>query len=201
MEQTRPKKLGSRKGKGKAKRVKRRKKKRVKCLLSRGPHKLWNCPKQAVVKGKATSKYGESSEGLPPKEDVSLSLNLEEEVAMKIVKLGPIRLKLSEASELAESSTRLPPMGEVGDASDFKGKEVMQEGQLTRVNAKVHSEHFDSVLHSNLLAWQECRGPFEVLEQRGRETGGKAKPSVVNQEDSVQGKLEYGQESDITPCC
>ncbi|MFQ6645153.1 hypothetical protein Gotur_019330 [Gossypium turneri] len=55
---------------------------------------------------------------------------------MKIVKLGPMRLKLSEASELAESSTRLPPMGEVGGASDFKGKEVMQVGQLTRVNAK-----------------------------------------------------------------
>ncbi|MFQ6655694.1 hypothetical protein Gotur_026137, partial [Gossypium turneri] len=55
---------------------------------------------------------------------------------MKIVKLGPMRLKLSEASELAESSTRLPPMGEVGGASDFKEKEVMHVGQLTRVNAK-----------------------------------------------------------------
>ncbi|MFQ6658381.1 hypothetical protein Gotur_027671 [Gossypium turneri] len=74
--------------------------------------------------------------GLPPKEEVSLSSDLEEKVVMKIVKLAPIRLKLSEASELVESSTRLPPMGEVGGASDFKGKEVMQEGQLTRVNAK-----------------------------------------------------------------
>ncbi|MFQ6640738.1 hypothetical protein Gotur_015831 [Gossypium turneri] len=45
---------------------------------------------------------------------------------MKIVKLGPMRLKLSETSELAESSTRLPPMGEVGGASDFRGKEVIQ---------------------------------------------------------------------------
>ncbi|MBA0670470.1 hypothetical protein Goklo_024952, partial [Gossypium klotzschianum] len=86
-------------------------------------------------------------------------------VAMKTMKLGPMRLKLSEASELAESSTRLPLMGEVGGASDFKGKEVMRVGQWTRVNAKVHSEHFDSVLHSNLLTWQECRGLFEVLEQ------------------------------------
>ncbi|KAH1091713.1 hypothetical protein J1N35_018970 [Gossypium stocksii] len=64
-----------------------------------------------------------------------------------------MKLKLSEASKLAESSTRLPPMGEVGDASDFKEKEVMHEGQLIQVNAKVHSEHFDSVLHSNLLTW------------------------------------------------
>ncbi|MFQ6656407.1 hypothetical protein Gotur_026525, partial [Gossypium turneri] len=119
---------------------------------------------------------------------------------MKTVKLGPMRLKSSEVSELAESSTTLPPMGEMGSASDFKGKEVMHEGQLTKVNAKVHSEHFDSVLHSNLLTWQERKGPFEVLEQRGRETMGKAKPSVVNQEDSVRVKLECGQESDIASC-
>ncbi|MFQ6622238.1 hypothetical protein Gotur_001992 [Gossypium turneri] len=111
---------------------------------------------------------------------------------MKTVKLGPVRLKLSEASELAKSSTRLPPMGEVGGASDFKEKEVMHVGQLTRVNAKVHSEHCDSVLHFNLLTWQERRGPFEVLEQRGRETVGKAKRSVVNQENSVRAMLECG---------
>ncbi|KAH1032323.1 hypothetical protein J1N35_044497 [Gossypium stocksii] len=115
-----------------------------------------NYPKQAVVKRKATSEHAKLSEGLPPKEDLSLSLNLEEEVAMKTVKLGPMRLKLSGVSELAESSTRLPPMGEVG--------------------------------------------PFEVLEQGSRETVGKTKPSVVNQEDSDLGKLECGQGSDITLC-
>ncbi|KAH1129903.1 hypothetical protein J1N35_001281 [Gossypium stocksii] len=194
-----PKKLGSSKGEAKAKRAKRGKKKRVKCFLCHGPHELRNCPKQAIVKGKATSEHTESSEGLPPKEEVSLSSNLKEEVAMKTVKLGPIRLNSSEASELAESSTRLPLMGEVGNASDFKEKEVMHEGQLTRVNAKVHSEHLESVLHSNLLTWQERRGPFEVIEQKGRETIGKEKPSVVNQEDSVRGKLECGQGSNITP--
>ncbi|MBA0879104.1 hypothetical protein Goshw_015940, partial [Gossypium schwendimanii] len=74
--------------------------------------KLRSCPKQAGVKRKATSKLGESLEGLPPKEEVNLSSDLGERVAMKIVKLGPIRLKLSEASELAESSIRLSPMGE-----------------------------------------------------------------------------------------
>ncbi|KAK5832319.1 hypothetical protein PVK06_016120 [Gossypium arboreum] len=195
-----PKKLGSSKGKAEAKRAKRSKKKRVKCFLCRGPHELRNCPKQAVVKGKATSEHSESSEGLPPKGEVSLSSNLEEKVAMKTVKLGPMRLVSSEASELAESLTRLPPMGEVGGASDFKEKEVMHVGQLTRVNAKVHSKHSDSVLHSNLCTWRERRGPFEVLEQGGRETLGKVKPSVVNHEDSVRGKLECGQGSDITPC-
>ncbi|MBA0700462.1 hypothetical protein Goari_022161 [Gossypium aridum] len=41
---------------------------------------------------------------------------------MKIVKLEPIRLNSSEASELAELSTRLPPIGEVGGASNFKEK-------------------------------------------------------------------------------
>ncbi|MFQ6634491.1 hypothetical protein Gotur_012031 [Gossypium turneri] len=130
-------------------------KKLVECFLCHSPHRLWkclrksviegndgadkepkklgsskgkNCPKQAGVKRKATFELGESSEGLPPKEEVSLSLDLEERVTMKTVKLGPMRLKLSEASELAESSTRLPPMGEVGGASDFKGKEVMHVG-------------------------------------------------------------------------
>ncbi|KAK5794187.1 hypothetical protein PVK06_035397 [Gossypium arboreum] len=102
------KKLGLSKGKAEAKRAKRSKKKRVKCLLYRGSHELQNCPKQTVVKGKETS---------------------------ELVKLGPMRLNLSEALELAESSTRLPPMGNMGVASDFKEKEVMQVGQLTRVNA------------------------------------------------------------------
>ncbi|MBA0776690.1 hypothetical protein Gotri_011653 [Gossypium trilobum] len=45
-----PKKLGSSKGKAETKRAKRS-----------------NCPKKAVVKGKATSEPGESSKGLPPK--------------------------------------------------------------------------------------------------------------------------------------
>ncbi|KAK5802883.1 hypothetical protein PVK06_030511 [Gossypium arboreum] len=140
-----PKKLGSSKGKAEVKRAKRSKKKRVKCFLCRGLHELRNCLKQAVVKGMATPEH---------------------------VKLGPMRLESSEASELAELSTRLPPMGEVGGASDFKEKEVMHVGQ----------------------------GSFEVLEQGGRKTVGKAKPSVVNHEDSIRGKLECGQGSDITPC-
>ncbi|MFQ6651930.1 hypothetical protein Gotur_024046 [Gossypium turneri] len=55
---------------------------------------------------------------------------------MKTVKLGPMRLELSKASELAESSTRLPPMGGVGGASKFEEEEVMHEGQLTRINAE-----------------------------------------------------------------
>ncbi|MBA0879105.1 hypothetical protein Goshw_015940, partial [Gossypium schwendimanii] len=55
-----PKKLGSSKGKAKAKRAKRSKKKRVKCFLCCGPHELRSCPKQAGVKRKATSKLGES---------------------------------------------------------------------------------------------------------------------------------------------
>ncbi|MBA0608984.1 hypothetical protein Godav_021127, partial [Gossypium davidsonii] len=114
---------------------------------------LRNCPKQVGVKGKATSELGESSEGLPPKKEVSLSSDLEGKITMKTINLRPMRLNLSEASELAESSTRLPHMGEVGGASNFKGKEVMQVGQLTRVNEKVHSEHFDGVLHSNSLTW------------------------------------------------
>ncbi|MFQ6653665.1 hypothetical protein Gotur_024943, partial [Gossypium turneri] len=80
-----PKKLGSSKRKAEAKRAKRSKKKRVKCFLCRGPHELRYCPKQAEVLRKATSELGESSKGLPPKEEVSLSSDLEERVAMKTV--------------------------------------------------------------------------------------------------------------------
>ncbi|MBA0683809.1 hypothetical protein Goari_025438 [Gossypium aridum] len=114
-----PKKLGSSKGKVEAKRVKMSKKKRVKCFFCWGSHELRNYPKQVRVKGKETFKLGESSKGLPPKEDVSLSSDLEGKVVIKIVKLGPMRLKLSKASELAESSTRLLPMGEVCGPSGF----------------------------------------------------------------------------------
>ncbi|MBA0879530.1 hypothetical protein Goshw_025707 [Gossypium schwendimanii] len=45
------KKLGSSKGNAEAKRVKRGKKKQVKCFLYHGPHELRNYPKQAGVKG------------------------------------------------------------------------------------------------------------------------------------------------------
>ncbi|MBA0781128.1 hypothetical protein Gotri_002083, partial [Gossypium trilobum] len=122
-------------------------KKLVECFLCHGQHRLRKCPRNSVikwndgadnepkklgsskgkaeagVKRKAMFELGESSEGLPPKKEVSLSSALEEKVAMKIVKLGPMRLKLSEASELAKSSIRLPPMGNVGGALDFKEKE------------------------------------------------------------------------------
>ncbi|MBA0838236.1 hypothetical protein Goarm_010311, partial [Gossypium armourianum] len=62
-----PKKLGSSKGEAETKRAKRSKKKRVKYFLCCGPHELRNCLKKAVVKGKATSELGKSSEGLSPK--------------------------------------------------------------------------------------------------------------------------------------
>ncbi|KAK5842547.1 hypothetical protein PVK06_004919 [Gossypium arboreum] len=97
-----PKKFGSSKIKIEAKRAKRSKKKQVNCFLCRGLHELRNSPKEVVVKGKATSELGESSDELSPKEEMSLSLNLEEEVAMKTVKLRPMKLKSSEASKLAE---------------------------------------------------------------------------------------------------
>ncbi|KAH1114046.1 hypothetical protein J1N35_007424 [Gossypium stocksii] len=107
---------------------------------------------------KATE-LAKSSTRLSPIEEVSLASDLNEETAMQTVKLGSMRLVSVDTSE------GLPLMRGVGCASNFK-KVVMQAGQLTRVNAtsKVQSEHFNSMLHSNLLTWQERRGPFEVLE-------------------------------------
>ncbi|MBA0727825.1 hypothetical protein Golax_000778 [Gossypium laxum] len=139
-----PKKLGSSKGKVKAKREK-------------------------MSKKKTTLKLVESSKELPHEEDVSFSSNLGEKFVMKAMKLGPMRPNSSKATKLSESSTRLSPMEKVRWASDSKEKVVMQVGQLTQVNTmrKVHSEHFDSVLHSNLLTWQEHRGAFKVLKQGG----------------------------------
>ncbi|MFQ6631688.1 hypothetical protein Gotur_009404 [Gossypium turneri] len=104
------------------------KKKPMECFLCHGPHKLWKCLRKSIIEGndgadKEPKKLGSSKRkveakrekrskkkrGLPPKEEVSLSSNLEGKVTIKTVKLGPMRLELSEASEFVESSTRLPP--------------------------------------------------------------------------------------------
>ncbi|MBA0660323.1 hypothetical protein Goklo_012359 [Gossypium klotzschianum] len=117
------------------------------------------------------SELGETSEGLPPEEEVSLSSDLEEIFSMKIVKLGPMRLKLSETSELAESSTRLPPMGEVGGASNFKGKEVMQVGKLTRLECGKESDitscHRD-VKMSRTVRVKKRRKPSQKSRKKGK---------------------------------
>ncbi|MFQ6657022.1 hypothetical protein Gotur_026873 [Gossypium turneri] len=57
---------------------------------------------QRGAKRKETTEFGELSEELPPKEEVILSSYLEGKVAMKIMKLGTMRLNLSEVLELAE---------------------------------------------------------------------------------------------------
>ncbi|KAK5812835.1 hypothetical protein PVK06_028277 [Gossypium arboreum] len=49
---------------------------------------------------------------------------------MKTVKLGPMRLNLSKAMELAESSTRLPLMEEMSFASDLEEEVVIQTLKL-----------------------------------------------------------------------
>ncbi|MBA0669629.1 hypothetical protein Goklo_029555, partial [Gossypium klotzschianum] len=144
------KKLGSSKEKVEAKRAKRSKKKQEKAMYE----------------------LGELSEGLPPKEEVSLSSDLEEKVAMKIVKLGPIRLELSEASELAESSTRLPPMREVGGASNFK-LECGQESDITSCRRDVQT--------SGSVRVKKRRKPRQKSRRKG-----KAKASRRDRGESSQ---------------
>ncbi|MFQ6624813.1 hypothetical protein Gotur_003232, partial [Gossypium turneri] len=89
-------------------------KKPVECFLCHGPHRLWKFSRKSVIegndgavkepkelgssKGKAEAKRAKRSKkkrGFPPKKEVSFSLDLEEKVAIKTVKLGPMRLKLS----------------------------------------------------------------------------------------------------------
>ncbi|MBA0876979.1 hypothetical protein Goshw_007766 [Gossypium schwendimanii] len=113
-----------------------------------------------INSSKAT-KLVESSARLSPIEEMSLESISEKEVTMQTLKLGSMRFISVDTLE------GLTPLRKVGCTSSFE-KVVMQVGQLTRVNAtrKVHSQYSDSVLRSNLLTWQECRGPFEVLEQR-----------------------------------
>ncbi|MBA0677298.1 hypothetical protein Goari_018715 [Gossypium aridum] len=112
------------------------------------------------LKSSKATELIELSVRLLPMEEVSLASDIEGEVAMQTLKLRSMRLIFVDTLE------GLPPIREVGCASNF-GKVVMQVGQLTRVNAtrKVHSQQPDSVLRSNLLAWQELKVPFEVVEQ------------------------------------
>ncbi|KAH1081892.1 hypothetical protein J1N35_021653 [Gossypium stocksii] len=78
------------------------------------------------------SELSKSSEGLPPKEEVSLSSNLGEKVAMKTVKLELMRLNSSEASELVESLARLPPIREFELRSDIsRGKSLERKEKLS----------------------------------------------------------------------
>ncbi|MFQ6624772.1 hypothetical protein Gotur_004433, partial [Gossypium turneri] len=142
-----------------------KKRDKLKCFLYDGPHILNKCSKKSALSkkekpvGKALG-LGSSARGVKakgaesekklmewflchglyrlrkcPKNSVIEGDDRADKESKKLVKLGPMRLNSSEASELAESSTKLPLMREVGGASDFNGKEVMQVGQLTRVNA------------------------------------------------------------------
>ncbi|KAK5845137.1 hypothetical protein PVK06_001291 [Gossypium arboreum] len=96
-----PKKFGLSNRTFEANGAKRSKKKRVKCFLYYGSRELRNCPKQIMVKEKATSELLESSKGLPLKEVVILPSDLGEKVEMKTVKLRPMRLNSSKATKLS----------------------------------------------------------------------------------------------------
>ncbi|MBA0651263.1 hypothetical protein Goklo_018608 [Gossypium klotzschianum] len=83
---------------------------------------------------------------------------------MKIVKLGPMRLKLSEASEFVESSTRFPPMGEVGDASDFK-LECGQESDITSCHRDLQT--------SRTVRVKKRRKPRQKSRRKGKVKGSR----------------------------
>ena len=101
----------------------------------------------------------------------------------------------------AGSTVEPTPLGKVGCASSFEGKGAMQ-GQSRRVNAtsKVHCKHSDSVLNSDLLAWQSRRGPFKVHKHGGQGTVGGTKPRCENPGDSSGNKSKLGQVKTETSC-
>ncbi|MBA0755919.1 hypothetical protein Gogos_020960 [Gossypium gossypioides] len=84
-----------------------------------------------------------------------------------------------------ESTIESSPLGKVDCVSDFEGKEAMQK-QSKRVNAasKVHCKHSDSVLNSDLLAWQGGTKPR--CENPGDFNGNKSKLGQVRAETSCQ---------------
>ncbi|KAH1097196.1 hypothetical protein J1N35_014117 [Gossypium stocksii] len=127
-----PKRLGLSPRGVKSNRSRTIKKKRAKYFLCHGPHELQNYLEQSklgMVKKKATTKLFESSKGLPPKEEMSLASDFEKEVAMRTLKLGPIKLNSRKATELVESLERLPPNEEVSCASNLE-EVVMQTLKL-----------------------------------------------------------------------
>ncbi|MBA0734759.1 hypothetical protein Gogos_018653 [Gossypium gossypioides] len=70
-----------------------------------------------------------------------------------------------------------PPLGNVDCVSDFEGKEAMQKlSKQVNAASKVHCEHSDSILNSDLLAWQ-----------------GRTKPKCENQRDSNWNKSKLRQ--------
>ncbi|MBA0740645.1 hypothetical protein Gogos_013837 [Gossypium gossypioides] len=84
-----------------------------------------------------------------------------------------------------KSIVELPHLENVGCVSDFEGKEAMQK-QSKRVNAasKIHCEHSDSVLNSDLLAWQgRTKSRYE---NQGDSNGNKSKLGQVRVETSCQ---------------
>ncbi|KAH1038365.1 hypothetical protein J1N35_040108 [Gossypium stocksii] len=119
-------------------------KKPVECFLYHGLHRLRKCSKKFIIEGddgadKKPKKLGLSKEKVEAKRakrskkevtNVRLLSNLRENVTMKIVKLGPMRLNLSKATELAESSTKLSPMEEVSLTSDLEEEATMQTLKL-----------------------------------------------------------------------
>ncbi|KAH1046625.1 hypothetical protein J1N35_037409 [Gossypium stocksii] len=123
---------------------------------------------------------------------------------MKTLKLGPIRLNSSKATELAELSVILPCMEEVSLASDLEEEVTMQtlnlgSMSLTSINT---SEKLPPMGHVGCASnfGKMVMGLLNVLKQGGRWTVGNLKPNGVKKGDSIQSELECGQEKNVTSC-
>ena len=134
-------------------------------------------------------------------EDVSYGRNIKS--SKRNATKAPSEVLVAQGTDMkpAGSTVEPTPLGKVGCASSFEGKGAMQ-GQSRRVNAtsKVHCKHSDSVLNSDLLAWQSRRGPFKVHKQGGQGTVGGTKPRCENPGDSSGNKSKLGQVKAETSC-
>ncbi|KAH1032775.1 hypothetical protein J1N35_044949 [Gossypium stocksii] len=93
------------------------------------------------------------------------------------VKEAPLKMLVGQKTDMkpVESSTRLPPMREVGYASDFRGKLVIQTGKLRRCYKR------------ELARIPKVNSMVNV---------GMLKPINLDQEDPDRGKLEFGRVRD-----
>ncbi|MFQ6662553.1 hypothetical protein Gotur_030361 [Gossypium turneri] len=194
-------------GNGKPRVVKKKpnkKRDKLKYFLCDGPHMLKKCSKKSELSKKEKSvgkalRLGLNARGVEAKDAESEMRSVD-----CFLCHGPPKLRKYPKKSVIEGDNRAD--NEPKKLSSSKGKVEVNRAKMSKKNEagtnETQFEYSDELAESSArlspMEEQERNGPFEVLKQGGRETVGNLKPSIVNQEDSVRNKLEYGQERNIT---